>query len=376
MSGITGAAAGLEFGVYLPQVNLSFEQVLGRALQCERLGFDALWLYDHLYAPGVPGAPSLEPWTLATALLARTSRLRVGHLVLCNNFRHPAVLGKMATTLDVISGGRLEFGIGSGSGPEEHDQAGLPWGSPRERGERLREALEIITRMFQPAGDGSGPTTYQGSYYAVHDLPNLPAPVQRPRPPIHIGGAGRKLTLPLVARYADVWNIPTYALGRIGELTAALDAECERIGRDPASIRRSIEAVMVVAPADRLDEAMARAQRHYGWPGYGLAEGGFTGTPQRVADRIAELAGRGLSSFIFFTHDRASTQTLELFASEVMSQFARLRPPAHMPVDAEHGLLLDIESHSPYSANSVLGTERSHHLAQPNSPECDGCCLT
>lgn len=339
MADITGAAAGLEFGVYLPQVSLSFEQMLGRALECERLGYDALWLYDHLYAPGLPGAGSLEPWTLATALLARTSRLRAGHLVLCNNFRHPAVLAKMATTLDVISGGRLELGIGSGSVPDEHDQAGLPWGSPRERGERLREALEIITRMFDPGRTGSPTATYEGSYYSVRDLPNLPAPAQRPRPPIHIGGAGRKLTLPLVARYADVWNIPTYALDRIGELTAALDAECERIGRDPASIRRSIEAVMVVAPASQLDDAMARARRHYGGPGYGLEEGGFTGTPQRVADRIAELAGQGFSSFIFFTHDRASTPTLELFAGEVMSQFPRLRPPDGVPVDAEPDLL-------------------------------------
>ncbi|HTU74719.1 MAG TPA: LLM class flavin-dependent oxidoreductase [Trebonia sp.] len=342
MPDITGAAAGLEFGVYLPQVNLTFERMLGRALECERLGYDALWLYDHLYAPGLPGAGSLEPWTLATALLARTSRLRVGHLVLCNNFRHPAVLAKMATTLDVISGGRLELGLGSGSVPGEHDQAGLPWGSARERGDRLREALEIITRMLDSSPAGSG-TTYQGAYYAVHDLPNLPPPAQRPRPPVHIGGAGRRLTLPLVARYADVWNIPTYALDRIGELAAALDAECERIGRDPASIRRSVEAVLVVAEEDRLDDAMARARRHYGGPGYGLAEGGFTGTPRRVASRIAELAGQGFSSFIFFTQDRASTQTLELFASEVMSQFPRLRPPAGQPVDARTGLLLDIE---------------------------------
>jgi alkanesulfonate monooxygenase SsuD/methylene tetrahydromethanopterin reductase-like flavin-dependent oxidoreductase (luciferase family) len=309
---------GLEFGIYLPQVSLGFDQMLDRALECERLGYDSLWLYDHLYAPGLPAAPSLEAWTLATALLARTSRLRVGHLVLCNNFRHPAVLAKMATTLDVISGGRLELGIGSGSVEVEHDQAGIAWGSARERAERLGEAVEIITRMF------NGPvTTWEGKHYAVRDLPNLPAPVQRPRPPVHIGGAGPKLTLPLVARYADVWNVPTYALGRLGELNAALDAECERIGRDPASIRRSIEAVMVIAPQDRLDDALARARRHYGWPGYGLEEGGLTGTPERVADRIAELAGQGFSSFVFFTHDRASTQTLELFASEVMARFPR-----------------------------------------------------
>jgi alkanesulfonate monooxygenase SsuD/methylene tetrahydromethanopterin reductase-like flavin-dependent oxidoreductase (luciferase family) len=170
-------------------------------------------------------------------------------------------------------------------------------------------------------------TTWAGKHYAVRDLPNLPRPVQQPRPPVHVGGAGPTLTLPLVARYADVWNVPTYALDRLEELNGALDAECERIGRDPASIRRSIEAVMVVAPPDRLDDALARARRHYGGPGYGLEEGGFIGTPERVADRITELANAGFSSFVFFTHDRASTQTLELFASEVMPRFARLRQP-------------------------------------------------
>jgi alkanesulfonate monooxygenase SsuD/methylene tetrahydromethanopterin reductase-like flavin-dependent oxidoreductase (luciferase family) len=310
----------VQFGIYLPQVALGFGQLLDRARECERLGFDALWLYDHLYAPGVPGQPSLEAWTLATALLARTERLRVGHLVLCNSFRHPALVGKMATTLDVISGGRLELGLGSGSVEQEHHEAGIPWGTARERSERLGEALEIITRMF--AATPAQPTaTWEGKHYAVRDLPNLPAPVQQPRPPIHVGGAGPRLTLPLVARYADVWNVPTYALDRLTELTKALDAECEKIGRDPATIRRSVEAVMVVAPPDRLDDAMARARQHYGWPGYGLEEGGLTGSPQKVTDRIAELAAAGFSSFIFFTHDRASTQTLELFATEVMPHF-------------------------------------------------------
>lgn len=311
-------SAGVEFGIYLPQAALGFEDILGRALEVERLGYDALWLYDHLYAPGLPRVPSLEAWTLATALLARTSRLRVGHLVSCNNFRHPAVLAKMAATLDVISGGRLEFGIGSGSVALEHEQAGLPWGPPGERSERLGESLEIITRMWAgPAG-----TTWEGKHYAVRDLPGLPAPVQRPRPPVHVGGAGPTFTLPLVARYADVWNVPTYALDRMEQLSAALDAECERIGRDPASIRRSVEAVLVIAPPSELEGALARARRHYGDPGFGLDAGGLAGTPAQVTGRIGELVDAGFSSFVFFTHDRASTPTLELFAEEVMPRFA------------------------------------------------------
>jgi alkanesulfonate monooxygenase SsuD/methylene tetrahydromethanopterin reductase-like flavin-dependent oxidoreductase (luciferase family) len=306
----------IEFGIYVPQLALGYPEILSRAQICEELGYDSLWLFDHLYGPGLPDVDSFEGWTLATALLAQTSRLRVGHLVLCNNFRHPALLAKMATTLDVISGGRIELGIGSGSYQPEHDEAGLPWGSVRDRSERLAEALEIITRMF-----ASSRTTFEGQHYTVRNLPNLPGPIQQPRPPIHIGGAGPLRTLPLVARYADAWNIPTYALDRIPELQRTLDDECARIGRDPKTIRRSIEGVLVLAPAERLDEALSVARRRYGAAGFGLDAGGFIGTPSQVVDRIGELVEAGFSSFVFMTHDRASEETLRLFADEVMAQF-------------------------------------------------------
>jgi alkanesulfonate monooxygenase SsuD/methylene tetrahydromethanopterin reductase-like flavin-dependent oxidoreductase (luciferase family) len=309
--------SGLTFGIYVPQVALSPDDLLARALDCERLGFSSLWLFDHLYGPGLPDVDAYEGWTLATTLLAKTTTLRVGHLVTCNNFRHPALLAKMATSLDVLSGGRLEFGLGSGSYEEEHHQAGIEWGSIRERSERLEESLEIITRMFT-----SPRTSYAGRHYTVTDLPNLPAPVQAPHPPIHIGGAGRTLTLPLVARFADVWNVPTYALGELDELTSVLDAECERIGRDPSQITRSLEAVLATAPPDRLDDAVTLAKRRFGIPGFGLEEGGFVGPPAQVVDRIGELAGKGFSSFVFFTHDRAATETLELIASDITPQFA------------------------------------------------------
>lgn len=306
----------IEFGIYLPQMAITYDKLLERALAVEALGYDSFWMYDHLTAPGLPDASSLEAWTTAAALLANTTRLRVGHLVMCNNFRHPAVLAKMATTLDHISGGRLELGLGSGSIESEHLEAGLPWGTVRERSERFGEALEIITRMF-----ASPRSTFEGQHYSVHDLANVPGPVQDPRPPIHIGGAGPKLTLPLVARYADAWNVPTYALDRIHELNQTLDEECEKIGRDPASIRRSIESVLVVAPAEGLDEALTVAHRRFGGPGFGLEAGGFIGTPSEITDRIGELSQSGFSSFVFFTYDRAKDVTLELFAHEVMSHF-------------------------------------------------------
>ncbi|HZJ27668.1 MAG TPA: TIGR03560 family F420-dependent LLM class oxidoreductase [Acidimicrobiia bacterium] len=311
------SAHPIEFGIYVPQVAFDYPDMVHRARRCESLGFASLWLYDHLWAPGLPAAPSLEGWTLATALLTETTSLRVGHMVLCNNFRHPALLARMATTLDVISNGRLDIGIGSGSVADEHDQTGLAWGSIAERSERLGEALEILTRMF----DG-GPTTFEGEHYQLRDVPNLPRPVQQPRPPIVVGGAGERYTLPLVARYADVWNVPTYALGELPEKIAALRRACERIGRDPDEIRYSIEAVLALAPDEpSLADVRRLAERRFGGPGFGLDEGGLVGTPATVIDRVGELSGLGFSHFVFFTHDRAADATLELLATDVLPAF-------------------------------------------------------
>ncbi len=306
----------LRFGIYVPQLAFEYRDLLERAQLCEQLGFDSFWCFDHLYGPELPGTPAFEGWTLATALLAQTSRLRVGHMVLCATFRHPAVLGKMATTLDAISNGRVNLGIGSGSYEPEHHLAGIPWGTFAERSEILGETLEILTSMF-----ANELTTFEGKHFQLHDYPNLPLPVQQPRPPIYVGGVGEKRTLPLVAKYADVWNVPTYALAEIEPKVAVLEAECARIGRDPATIRRSIEAVMVIAPDDAaLAEAQAKGERRFGGPGWGLHEGGYVGTPNAIVDRIGEHVAEGITEFIFFLHDRAAPATLELIAGEVLAQ--------------------------------------------------------
>ncbi len=301
-----------DLGIYLPQVGFTYDQLLDRAQQCERLGFSGLWLFDHLYSPQQPDHPALEGWTLATALLAQTTTLRVGHLVLCNGFRHPALLGRMASTLQVISGGRLELGLGSGSYEREHHEAGLGWGSAAERSDRLRESLEIITRMFE-----TGPTTWSGKNYAVHDLPNLPLPPTRPR--IMLGGVGPRYTLPLVAQFADVWNVPTYGIAKRSESVEKLDRECERVGRDPATITRSLQAVLAIAPDNnQLTAVRAAAERRYGTPGFGLADAGLVGTPEQVVERLRALIAEGWTEFAFFLHDRGRPETLHLIAEEVM----------------------------------------------------------
>jgi len=304
----------IDVGIYVPQVALSFDDLRHRAERCEQLGIRSLWLYDHLYGPGLPKLPSLEAWTLATALLACTRTLRVGHLVLCNQFRHPALLAKMAATLDVVSSRRLDLGIGSGSYEPEHGEAGLPWGTAAVRAERLTETLEILTRAF--AGDV---VDFEGAHYTVRGLPTLPRPVQQPRPPIVVGGAGERRTLPLVARYADVWNVPTYALSELDRKIGALREHCERIGRDPASIRLSVEAVLALAPDDAaLPSVREVAERRFGDPGFGLHDGGLVGTAPAVVERLRALHELGFDQAVLITHDRASDETLELLATAVL----------------------------------------------------------
>lgn len=310
--------SALDIGVYVPQMGMSYADVLHRAQRCEELGIGSLWLYDHLYGPGLPEIDSLEAWTLATALLSRTERLRVGHLVLCNQFRHPAVLAKMATTLDAISAGRLQLGLGSGSIEDEHVRTGLPWGTFAERSQRLGESLEILTQAFD-----TGRIDFAGAHYRIRQMPIRPAPVQRPRPPIVVGGVGEKYTLPLVARYADVWNVPTYALGELEHKLSVLRALCADIGRDPATIVMSVEAVMALAPDQTtLPEVRAQAEKRFGGPGFGLHEGGLIGTAPMIVERLAHWRELGFGQVVLFTHDRASDRTLELLASQVIGEFA------------------------------------------------------
>ncbi|MGH7821031.1 MAG: LLM class flavin-dependent oxidoreductase, partial [Candidatus Binatia bacterium] len=165
----------VEIGVYLPQVGLAWEELRARVAECDRLGIDSVWLMDHLYPPALPKIPSFEAWTAATALAAATERVRIGHLVLANGFRHPALLAKMAITLDHVSGGRFDLGIGSGSYAPEFAQFGIEFPGGRERAERLGEALDILRLLFTEEAP-----SYGGRHYRLREAPSLPRPVQRP----------------------------------------------------------------------------------------------------------------------------------------------------------------------------------------------------
>ncbi len=200
------------------------------------------WLFDHLLPIyGDPAGPIFEGWTLLSALAARTERLRVGVLVTSNRFRPPAMLAKIATTVDVVSGGRLDFGIGAGSRPShpiarrEYDAHGLPYAGFGDSVAALDEALTVIRRLWteDEAFD------VDGAYVHLTGAFGNPKPVQRPHPPIVIGGRATA-TLRVVAKHADVWNIPGGDLADAGERSAMLDGFCAEVGRDPAAITRSM----------------------------------------------------------------------------------------------------------------------------------------
>jgi len=307
----------IEFGVYLPQLQLDFDTIRARVRAADELGFDTAWFYDHLYPPGLPDVPGFEGWTLVSALATQTQRIRLGQLVLCNGFRHPAVPAQMAITLDVISGGRLDVGLGTGSNLAEFEQFGLPCPDLATRSEQLDEALAVIELLCTQSR-----ASFEGKHYRLRGAPNALRPVQRPHPRITIGGGGERRTMPIVARHADVWNCPTYALAEIERKCSAMRRECERQGRDPATLVFAQQAVVVLVDREaELDAALRIARRRFGDAGWGLDAGGLVGTPREVALQIQQKVKLGFTQFALFFHDRAEIATLDRFAREVIPAF-------------------------------------------------------
>jgi F420-dependent oxidoreductase-like protein len=205
-------------------------------LEADRLGFDTAWGHDHLLNQNDTAQPEDEGWTVLTALLVQSRRVRGGLMVTANTFRHPAVLAKIATTVDVVSGGRLEVGLGAGWFEEEHRQYGLALPPIGARMRRLEEACQILEALWtQPRA------TFEGVHYQVREAVHEPKPVQRPHPPLVIGTSGERVGLRIAARHAQTWNMARATPEEFAKKSALLDEYCREIGRDPAEIERSIQ---------------------------------------------------------------------------------------------------------------------------------------
>jgi alkanesulfonate monooxygenase SsuD/methylene tetrahydromethanopterin reductase-like flavin-dependent oxidoreductase (luciferase family) len=286
------------FGLYVPQLHMPVGDIEARAVAAERAGFDSIWLMDHLAPPRAAQLGMWEGLELAAFLAARTSTIDIGHLVLCSEFRHPAVLAKCAVTLDHLSDGRFTLGLGWGSWPDELARFGISSDSMADRSDRMRETLEILQLLF--TGEE---VSYGGRWFQLRGARQLPAPV-RGHIPVLIGGAGATLTLPLVARFADWWNCPA---DRIREL----DGLRPLAGRARVSTQHPIG--MAWRPSER-DAVREQTAKRFRWGGDAI----ITGTADEVVAALAARARSGVEMFIVPFGDRARPDTIRRFGDEVI----------------------------------------------------------
>ena len=304
-------AQKIEFGLFSPQAALTYKAVLDRAARLEKHGYHSMWLTDHFWNRGVPEADVLECTATMSALSAATTKLRIGSLVICNSFRNPGLLAKSLATIDNISGGRLEVGLGAGWMDEEYRGYGYEFPSTGTRLRQLEESVRILKLLFTEKK-----ATFEGRYYKLTDAFNNPKPVQKPHPPITIGGSGEKKMLRIVAQYADRWNCPAGYRSFENKL-GALKQHCGAVGRDINSINISEQLLVCIGANDaEVEEKWKISQRLPFW------RTAIKGTPAAIVEQLRERVRKGITFFTVIFGDLNSTPSIDLFAREVMPAFA------------------------------------------------------
>lgn len=303
------------FGVTLPQIKRTWDQTRAAAGEIERLGFDSLWLNDHVYGVPMPGIPILEAWTTLSAVGAITERAGLGLLVSPPGFRNPALHAKMAATLDHITGGRVIMGLGTGWFQQEFEGYGLPFPGVKERLEQLEEAIVIMKAMWA----GETPT-HAGKHFRTESA------ICEPRPahpiPVLIGGGGEKVLLRLAARHADIWNNLAANQDALARKIEVLRRHCDEVGRDFATLTVS-EQTLVVIGEDEADgrAKMEKAKKLYGGHMGDIESSGIWGSPEQVVDRIRTHVDLGVSLFVIEFFGKDVREPARLFAEKVFPAF-------------------------------------------------------
>ncbi|HZU69915.1 MAG TPA: LLM class F420-dependent oxidoreductase [Ktedonobacteraceae bacterium] len=313
----------MDFGIIAPQgwrldlVNISdpveaYEAMTRVVREAESLGFVSTWLYDHFHTIPAPMQEiTFECWTSCAALARDTQQIRIGQMVTCNSYRNPALLAKMASTVDVLSHGRLILGIGAGWYKHEYLAYGYPYPGTHERLQRLNEAVQIILAMWTQEEP-----TFEGTYYSIRGAINQPKGAQKPHIPLLIGGGGEKVTLRLVAQYADACNIG----GDIPTIKHKLDVlkqHCEEVGRDYNSIRRTT-LIDYCAIASTEEEAIAKLTPDERQNLDELLPESLIGTPAQIRERLREYEDAGIQEIIVRFVDAVQLDSIRMFARECM----------------------------------------------------------
>jgi len=300
------------------------------AVEFEKLNYHSLWLGDHLTIGGY----RLECWTTLSALSAATKKIRLGTMTLCNSYRNPALLAKMAASLDVISGGRLEFGIGSGYYKNEYDAYGYPFPPLSVRTEQLDEGLEIMKKMWT-----ENRPSYKGKYYTIKEAACDPKPVQKPHPPITIGGGNEEYTLKIVAKHANRWNTGAGTMEEYKHKLNVLKRHCDQIGRNYDEIEKSyhFHCVGAYLNNDDLIKAMRRAYEREGKTIYARGrEGGMpasfedwfndtqrhslVGTPEECISKLQDYFEIGANYFVLRFIDFEKKESIRFFNEKVINK--------------------------------------------------------
>ncbi|SFL34172.1 probable F420-dependent oxidoreductase, Rv1855c family [Halogranum rubrum] len=307
--------------------SLDWETTRDGVLKAEELGFDAAWAPDHLLL-GRDHA-EYEVWTLLSALAGMTEDIRLGSLVLSNDYRNPALVAKMAATLDVVSDGRLELGLGAGWHKPEYEAYGWEWRDGFERLMRLDEGIRLMKEMWT-----ADEPTFDGKHYQIADAYCEPKPVQDPHPPVLVGGQGEEVTLKLVAKHADIWNTDVFNgdVETLEHKIGVIEDHCETVGRDPDDIEYSWDGHVICTrdeeKYDRLLDLMTPIQFEEEYQDQAPIETEadareffVMGTPEECAEAIERRIEVGVTKFQCWFVDFPDTSGMELFADEVMSQF-------------------------------------------------------
>jgi F420-dependent oxidoreductase-like protein len=299
-----------------PQQGATYDDLLAVARTAEDLGYGAFFRSDHYLGMGTAGLPGpTDAWVTLAGLARETSSIRLGTLMTSATFRYPGPLAISVAQVDQMSGGRVELGIGAGWYEAEHTAYGIPFPDVRERFDRLEESLAIVTGLWTtPTGEHFD---FEGEHYRVSDSPALPKPVQSPRPPVLVGGKGKRRTPALAARYADEFNVPFESLETTEELFDRVREACSVEGRDPASLTYS-NALVLCCGKDEA-EIGSRADA-IGREVDELRANGLAGTPDELVDKIGRYAEAGTERIYLQVLDLGDLDHLELVAEKVMPQ--------------------------------------------------------
>lgn len=310
----------MKWGLQTSPQNVSYGELLQVWQRADALGYDSAWLFDH-FMPifSDPTGPCFEGWTLLTALAVQTRRIHVGLLVTSMVYRNPGLLANIGATLDIVTGGRLEMGLGAGWFEQEARAYGMEFLPASERLKQLDEGVQVIKSLWE-----NPVSNFQGRYYQLNEARCEPKPVQLPHPPIWIGGQGEKVTLRIVAQQADGWDMDMFPLDEYRRKLDILAEHCHKAGRAPKSVRKMIHFPGIISDDEKSMQIRAEAMaRSWNTDLDGLRQRALIGTPEQAAEHLSKFVELGVEHFVLSVAPPYDMRMVELFIEDVAPRVAR-----------------------------------------------------